>query len=55
MLSLIFAKKSVRIALGYPAKHKTPSFYENTWTYWIDRFRMTVVVFGKNKRVVQIR
>jgi len=55
MPCLIFAKKGVRIALGYPAKHKTPSLDENTWTYWIDRFRMTAVVFGKNKRAVQIR
>jgi len=55
MPCLIFAKKGVRIALRYPAKHKTPSLDENTWTYWIDCFRMTAVVFGKNKKVVQIR
>ena len=48
-------KKGVRMALGYPAKHKTPSLKSNTWTYWRDRFRMRLVTFNSKGRVIRIQ
>jgi hypothetical protein len=48
-------KEGVRIALGYPAVHKTPSLDSNSWTYWKNRFTTTVVEFGNDGKVVSIR
>ncbi len=48
-------KKGVRMALGYPAKHMTPSLKNNQWTYWRDRFRMRVVKFNSKGRVIKIQ
>jgi hypothetical protein len=48
-------KKGVRIALGYPASHKTPSLYASTWIYWQNRFNSMAVEFGKNGKVTKIR
>ncbi len=48
-------KEGVRIALGYPAVHKTPSLESNSWTYWKNRFTTTVVEFGSNGKVISIR
>ncbi|MCP4691575.1 MAG: hypothetical protein GY859_26250, partial [Desulfobacterales bacterium] len=31
------SKKGVRIALGYPSRHRTPSLDANTWVYWKNR------------------
>jgi hypothetical protein len=45
-------KNGVRIALGYPAAHRTPSLENNTWTYWTDRFRAIKIQFD-NKGIVQ--
>jgi hypothetical protein len=38
-------KEGVKIALGYPATHKTPSLDANAWVYWKNRFTTTVVNF----------
>jgi len=47
-------KQGVMVALGYPAKHRTPSTDLNTWVYWKDRFRNLVVNFGDNGKVGSI-
>ncbi len=49
------SKKGVRIALGYPARHRTPSLDSNTWVYWKDRRRTAAVEFGGNGKVKKIR
>lgn len=48
-------KEGVRIALGHPAKHRTPSLESNTWIYWRNRFRTMAVEFGQNGKVTLIR
>lgn len=48
-------KDGVRIALGYPAVHQTPSLESNSWTYWKNRFTTTVVEFGNDGKVISIR
>jgi hypothetical protein len=49
------SKKGVRIALGYPALHKTPSLKDNTWTYWRNRFATIAVEFDAGGKVRSIR
>ena len=49
------SKKGVRIALGYPAAHKTPSLESNTWIFWRNRFRNFAVEFDANGNVKNIR
>ena len=48
-------KAGVRMALGYPAKHRTPSLDSNEWVYWIDRWRTMVVHFNDKGIVDSIR
>jgi hypothetical protein len=48
------SRKGVRIALGHPAAHMTPSLEENTWTYWKDRHRRLQVVFDAEGKVSRI-
>ena len=48
-------KDGIRIALGYPAKHRTPSLEDNTWIYWRNRFRTMAVEFGADGKVTLIR
>lgn len=48
------SKDGVRMALGYPAVHRTPSLNDDTWTYWRNRFVMRTVQF-KGGKVVQIK
>ena len=47
-------KKGVRIAWGYPARHRTPSLEDNVWTYWRNRWVMKTVTFS-NGRVIEVR
>ena len=49
------SKDGVRMALGYPALHKTPSLNENTWTYWRNRFAMSYVEFDAGGKVKSVR
>jgi hypothetical protein len=42
-------KKGVRMAWGYPARHKTPSLEDNVWTYWRNRWVMKYVTFSNGK------
>jgi hypothetical protein len=48
------SKDAVRMALGYPALHRTPSLKDNTWSFWRNRFVEFTVAFdaaGKVSRV----
>ena len=49
------SKEGVRIALGYPAVHRTPSLEDNVWTYWRNRFATTAVEFDSRGRVKAVR
>lgn len=49
------SKKGIQMAFGYPASHRTPSLKDNTWTFWKDRYRTTVIVFNSAGKVVEIR
>jgi hypothetical protein len=48
-------KQGVMVALGYPAKSKTPSTDLNTWVYWKGRFNMLTVNFGDDGKVTSVR
>lgn len=48
-------KNGVRMALGYPAKHRTPSLDNYEWVYWIDRFRTQLIRFNNKGIVTEIR
>ncbi len=41
-------KEGVLTAMGYPAKHRTPTLESNRWTYWRNRFVTMVVEFDGN-------
>lgn len=46
------SKQGVMVALGYPAKHATPSLESNSWTYWggrMDNYRVEFDESGKVK------
>jgi hypothetical protein len=47
-------KEGVRIALGYPAVHTTPSLDSNAWTYWTNRFKYFKIEFDQNGKVSKI-
>ncbi|MBT8363238.1 MAG: hypothetical protein KJP23_00935 [Deltaproteobacteria bacterium] len=48
-------KQGVRVALGYPAAHRTPSLEDNIWIYWQNRFQTKLVEFDHGGKVTQIR
>jgi hypothetical protein len=48
-------KDGIRMALGYPAAHRTPSLDSTDWVYWIDRFRTMLVQFSSSGIVIGIR
>lgn len=47
-------KEGVLTALGYPARHQTPSLESGTWTYWRNRFLTMGVVFDGSGHVISI-
>ncbi|MDX1709365.1 MAG: hypothetical protein R3274_12235, partial [Desulfobacterales bacterium] len=49
------SKKGVRIALGYPAAHRTPSLETSAWVYWRNRFTTKVIEFDTQGKVKKIR
>ena len=49
------SKQGVRVALGYPAAHRTPSLEDNTWIYWRNRFQTVAVEFDHSGKVTHIR
>jgi hypothetical protein len=46
-------KEGVRMALGYPAGHMTPSLEDAKWTYWTNRFRTIIVEFDSAGKVTK--
>jgi len=48
-------KDAVRMALGYPALHRTPSLKGNTWTFWRNRFVEFSVEFDDNGKVSRVQ
>lgn len=48
-------RKGVMAALGYPATHRTSSPDSDSWVYWTNRYKTTVVDFGSNGKVVKVR
>ena len=48
-------KQGVRMALGYPAVHRTPSLDDNVWTYWKNRWDMRIVEFNPDGQVVAVK
>jgi len=48
-------KDGVLTAMGYPARHRTPSLQDREWTYWKNRFTTLVVVFDDAGVVTAIR
>lgn len=48
-------KEGVRIALGYPATHRTPSLDSATWVYWTNRFKTIAVEFDEKGIVKNIK
>lgn len=49
------SKDGVRIALGYPAPHKTPSLSIDTWIYWTNRFKTIAVDFDDQGKVIRVK
>jgi hypothetical protein len=49
------SKDGVKIALGYPVTHRTPSLESSTWVYWKNRFNTLAVEFDENGKVKSIR
>ncbi len=49
------SKQGVLVALGYPAKHQTPSIDQNRWVYWKGRFETYAVEFDNGGKVASIR
>ncbi len=47
-------KEGVRIALGYPAAHRTPSLEANTWSYWTNRLISMQVEFDSTGKVKKV-
>ena len=48
-------KQGVRVALGYPAAHRTSSLEDNVWIYWRNRFQTMAVEFDDSGKVAHIR
>jgi hypothetical protein len=48
-------RKGVRMALGYPAPHRTPSLEGRVWTYWKNRFDTKAVEFDETGHVAKIQ
>jgi len=49
------SKDGVRMALGYPATHRTPSLKSNTWIYWTNRYKTIAVEFNQDGKVTGTR
>lgn len=48
-------KQGIKVALGYPAKHKTPTLVSDRWFYWKNRVVKMAITFDANDKVVEIR
>lgn len=48
------SKEGVRVALGYPASHATPSLESSTWYYWVNRFGKRAITFSGEGTVIEL-
>lgn len=48
-------KQGIMVALGYPAKHKTPTLHSDKWIYWKNRVVKMGITFDANDKVIEIR
>jgi hypothetical protein len=49
------SKDGIRVALGYPARHRTASLESNTWVYWRGRFGTRAIDFDSAGKVSGIK
>ena len=49
------SRKGVRMALGYPAPHRTPSLEDSVWTYWKNRWDTRTVEFNSKGKVIKVQ
>jgi hypothetical protein len=49
------SKTGIKIALGYPATHRTASLENNSWVYWQNRWKTKVIEFDTEGKVNNIR
>jgi hypothetical protein len=52
--SIGMTKKGVIVALGYPARHKTPSLKNKYWVYWQNKWLTKIIKFNNAGEVVSI-
>lgn len=48
------SKEAARVALGYPASHRTPALDDDVWVYWRNRHRKIRVCFGDDGTVIAV-
>ena len=48
------SKEGIRVALGYPASHRTPPLEEDVWVYWRNRHQQIRVCFGDDGKVIAV-
>ncbi len=48
------SKAAVLASYGYPPEHYTYSLKNETWTYWLNRFKKIIVTFDANGKVVAV-
>ncbi|NLV24088.1 MAG: outer membrane protein assembly factor BamE [Deltaproteobacteria bacterium] len=48
------SREGVRVALGYPAAHRTPSLDSPTYIYWTNRFGTVAVNFDSQGKVTSL-
>lgn len=49
------SKAAVLISLGFPPEIRTPSTDQNTWIYWVNRFKTMTVTFDSDGRVSEVK
>ncbi|MCP3898118.1 MAG: hypothetical protein GY707_00115 [Desulfobacteraceae bacterium] len=54
MAYVAMTKEGIITALGYPAKHKTPSLKNKHWIYWKNKFITKIIKFNNEGKVVSI-
>ncbi len=47
-------KQGILLALGYPAKHKTPSLKSRYWIYWKNKWLTVIIKFSSSGKVIDI-
>ncbi len=48
------SKKGVLAALGYPARHKTPSLKNRFWVYWKNKWMTRMIKFNNSGKVTSV-